>query len=384
MTQAQDIATSPADIADESRQFTLLVNSLNDHALYLLDPEGIVRSWNRGAVKVKGYSAQEAIGSHFSRFYTPEDVEAGVPWRNLRTARARGHVAADGWRVRRDGTRFMASVVIEPIRGGGELLGYAKITRDITESHEAGLRLQEAQQALLQAQKMEAIGMLTLGLAHDFNKLLTVIVNSLDIIVGKNPDPRTARVVETAMRAADRGVLLTRQLLTFGRGQELASERLDINGVVRDSAPLLRRTASERIELRVDLAPAPLVADVDPSQLQAALLNLVANSRDAMPAGGRITVSTALVQVSAPDRPDEPPRWHVRASVEDDGEGIAPELQARVFEPFFTTKDVGRGSGLGLSQVFGFAAQSGGFARLESTPGQGTVVSIHLPACRST
>lgn len=380
MPPLDDIAPPPAGLADEARQFTLLVNSLTDHALYMLDPEGHVRSWNEGGVRIKGYPAHEVIGTHFSRFYTPEDIEAGIPWRNLRAAREHGHLFAEGWRVRRDGTRFLASVAIEPIWSDGELLGYAKITRDVTDRHESDLRLQEAQKALFQAQKMEAIGLLTLGLAHDFNNLLTVVVNSLDIIAQRNPDPRTTRVVETAMRAADRGVLLTRQLLTFGRGQPLVAECVDVNAVVRESEVLLRRAAADRVALRLRLAPGHLQAEIDRSQFEAALLNLVANSRDAMPGGGRITVSTGMLRTVAPGRPAEEERAYVQATVADDGPGIPEELQSRVFEPFFTTKDVGRGSGLGLSQVFGFASQSGGFASLESTPGQGTAVSIHLPA----
>ena len=379
MPTLEDITVPRAGLADESRQFTLLVDSLTDHALYMLDPEGHVRSWNEGGVRIKGYQAQEVIGTHFSRFYTPSDIQAGIPWRNLHAAREHGHLADEGWRVRRDGSRFLASVVIEPIWSHGELLGYAKITRDVTERHEIDARLREAREALFQAQKMEAIGLLTLGLAHDFNNLLTVVVNSLDIIARRNPDARTTRVVETAMRAADRGVLLTRQLLTFGRGQALAPERVDVNELVREYEALLRRAAADRVDFRLELAPGAARVEIDRSQFEAALLNLVANSRDAMPDGGRITVTTALLSAAPPDRPADQ-RLYVRTTVTDDGPGIPEELQERVFEPFFTTKDVGRGSGLGLSQVFGFASQSGGFATLDSAPGRGTGVAVYLPA----
>ncbi|MEN1939701.1 ATP-binding protein [Luteimonas sp. MJ174] len=378
----QPVHTSlPGHLADETRQLALLLNSVTDYAIYMLDACGIVRSWNPGGVRIKGYSAEEVIGSHFSRFYTPDEVRDGVPQRNLKTAETEGRFSAEGWRVRRDGTQFLASVVIDPIWAeDGALLGFAKITRDITERHEADRRLQQTQQALFQAQKMEAIGLLTLGLAHDFNNLLTVVVNSLDIIGHRSTDERTAKVLETAMRAADRGVLLTRQLLSFGRGQVLAAESEDVNALVRESEPLLRRAAADLVDLSLALVPGPALAEIDRGQFEAALLNLVINSRDAMPQGGRVTVSTAMRRTRLPGAPHDDARLFIRASVTDNGPGIPLEHQSRVFEPFFTTKEVGRGSGLGLSQVFGFAAQSGGFAELHSTPGHGTSVSIHLPA----
>jgi signal transduction histidine kinase len=227
---------------------------------------------------------------------------------------------------------------------------------------------------------MEAIGLLTLGLAHDFNNLLTVVVNSLDLIGRRSPDDKTAKVLETALRAADRGVLLTRQLLTFGRGQVLASERVEINALILEAEGLLRRAATDQVDLTLDLIPGGVEADIDRGQFEAALLNLVVNSRDAMPDGGRVTVATTLRRARLPSAPQDDIRLFVRTSVIDDGPGIPIEHQNRVFEPFFTTKEVGRGSGLGLSQVFGFAAQSGGFAELESTPGRGATVSIYLPA----
>jgi PAS domain S-box-containing protein len=380
----QPVQSAPlrGDLADETRQFALLLNSVTDYAIYMLDAGGFVRSWNPGGVRIKGYAAEEVIGTHFSRFYTPEDVAAGLPQRNLKMAEADGRFSAEGWRVRRDGTRFLASVVIDPIwsESDGTLLGFAKVTRDITERHEADRRLQETQQALFQAQKMEAIGLLTLGLAHDFNNLLTVVVSGLDLIGRRSGDERTTKVVETALRAADRGVLLTRQLLTFGRGQALAPERVDINRLICESEDLLRRAAAEHADFRLELVADEALADIDRGQFEAALLNLVVNSRDAMPDGGRITLSTALQRRRLPGAPQDDSRLFVRTSVTDDGPGIPLEHQSRVFEPFFTTKEVGRGSGLGLSQVFGFAAQSGGFADLESTPGQGTTVSIYLPA----
>jgi PAS domain S-box-containing protein len=375
----EPLAPSPGKLTDESRQFELLVNSVTDYAIYILDPDGRVRTWNPGGERIKGYAADEIIGTHFSHFYTPEDIERGMPMRNLAIASREGRYSGEGWRVRKDGSRFLASVVIDPILDDGELIGFAKITRDVTERHEAELRLEQARQSLLQAQKMEAIGKLTLGLAHDFNNLLTVIVNSLDVIAHRTADPRTTATVETALRASERGILLSRQLLTFGKGQNLAPERCDANAVLAESEDLLRRCAGQSVRMTFHLAGDLPAVDLDRAQFESALLNLVSNSRDAMACGGDIDIATSMRVARNPNVADAVEAPYLVVAVGDNGSGIPLELQARVFEPFFTTKDVGRGSGLGLSQVFGFAAQSGGFAELESTPGKGTTVRMNFP-----
>ncbi len=368
-------------LGDTSRQFELLVNSVTDYAIYMLDAEGYVRSWNPGGERIKGYIADEVIGTSFSRFYDAADAEAGLPWTNLETARTEGRYCGEGWRLRKDGSRFMASVVIDPIWEGGQLIGFAKITRDVTARYEAEQRLEQARQSLLQAQKMEAIGELTLGMAHDFNNLLTIILNSLDAIGSASADERIGRMVETATRASERGIVLTRQLLAFGRGQNLAPEAVDVNALIETDRDLIRRCAGDQVNVRHELTPGLPAIHVDRAQLQAALLNLISNSRDAMPSGGTITLSTAPAAGPAPSEqpvdPDAP--QFIAITVADDGTGIPEELQERVFEPFFTTKDVGRGSGLGLSQVFGFASQSGGHAHLDSAPGRGTRVTLLLP-----
>ena len=365
-------------LGDPSRQFALLLNSVTDYAIYMLDAAGHVRTWNPGGERIKGYRADEIIGCHFSRFYCEEDIAAGLPSRNLRTARTEGRYAGEGWRLRKDGTRFHASVVIDPIQQDGELIGFAKITRDITQRYEAEQQLEQARHSLLQSQKMEAIGKLTLGLAHDFNNLLTIIINSLDVIDHHVRDARVSRMVETALRASERGALLSRQLLAFGRGQNLAPERLHANRLILECEELLRRCASDANRVEVELADGLPEVDVDKGQFEAALLNLVSNSRDAMLDGGRIGVRTFYCQAD-PAVADGGPTGFVCVEVSDTGEGIPPEQQTRVFEPFFTTKEIGRGSGLGLSQVFGFAAQSGGSVDLQSTPGTGTTLVIRLP-----
>lgn len=366
-------------LADETRQFALLLESVTDYAIYMLDAEGYICTWNAGGERIKGYKPREVIGEHFSRFYTPEDVAERLPEHGLAMARAHGKFEAEGWRVRKDGSRFYASVVIDPIWQSGELIGYAKITRDITERYQAQQALQATQKALAESQKMEAIGKLTLGLAHDFNNLLTIVMNSLDLIAMRAPDQRTADLVETALRAADRGALLTRQLLSFGRGQRLSPERRDVNALIERSMELYRRACGTGVNFRYEAAAGLPMVEVDVSQFEAALLNLISNSRDAMPQGGQVVLSTALHRgVRAPGT-DELERDYVCVTVEDDGMGIPPEVQQRVFEPFFTTKEVGKGSGLGLSQVFGFTMQSGGFVQLSSLPGRGTTVCLCLP-----
>jgi len=366
---------------DESRQFALLIGSVTDYAIYMLDPNGYIRSWNPGGERIKGYTDREIVGQHFSRFYTPEDIVKGEPQRGLECARTQGKFEAEGWRLRKDGTRFRASVVIDPIWQDGELIGFAKVTRDVTERYEAMLHLQTAQKALAQSQKLEAIGKLTLGLAHDFNNLLTVIVNSLDLIGLKNTDDaRTQEWIEAAQRAADRGTLLTRQLLAFARGQHLAPEPNDIHDLLSRSAELYRRACGASIQFAFDLSEQAPQLEVDATQFEAAVLNLVANSRDAMPGGGTITVRTRRTRCARPDAPEEGELDFIVVEVIDNGSGMDTEVVERAAEPFFTTKEVGKGSGLGLSQVYGFAAQSGGFVQLHSEPGEGTKVAMHLPA----
>lgn len=364
----------------ESKQFRLLLNSVTDYAIYMLDPAGHIQTWNHGGERVKGYTRDEVVGTHFSRFYEPEDAEAGLPQRELDAAKERGRYSSEGWRVRKDGSRFFASVAIDPIWSGGELVGFTKVTRDITDKQVAQRQLEEAQASLLQAQKLEAVGKLTLGLAHDFNNLLAVVINALDLIaIRVNDDPRVTRNVEAALRAAERGALLTRQLLTFGRGQNLVAQPLDINRSIRDLDELMRRSCPQNIELAMDLAPDLPLVEVDKPQFEAAVLNAVVNSRDAMPNGGSIVITTCLQKIGDPADTGASKRDMVCVSVADNGIGIPLEIQERVFEPFFTTKEIGKGSGLGLSQIFGFAKQSGGHASLRSAPGQGTTVVISLP-----
>ncbi|MET0310377.1 MAG: PAS domain S-box protein [Sphingomonas sp.] len=365
-------------------RFRLLVQSVTDYAIYMLDPNGEVVSWNAGAERFKGYRAEEILGQHFSRFYTDEDRESGLPAKALGIARTEGRYEAEGLRVRKDGTHFWASVVIDTVRDAdGTLLGYAKITRDLTERRKSQLALEQAQEAFFRSQKMESIGQLTGGVAHDFNNLLAVIIGSLDLARRRMADGADiTRFIDNAMAAAERGATLTQRMLAFARKQELRLETVDAMALVRGMAELLQRTIGARvtIDTRFPLLLKPVRAD--PAQLELALLNLVVNARDAMPDGGHIIIAAREEEAGRHD--DLAPGRYVCLSVADDGEGMDETTLTRAREPFFTTKGIGRGTGLGLSMVHGLAEQCGGRLHLRSKPGEGTTAELWLPISLGT
>jgi PAS domain S-box-containing protein len=366
-------------------QFRLLVQGVTDYAIYMLDPAGLVSSWNLGAHRIKGYAPEEIIGQHFSRFYTDDDRAAGVPEHGLATAAREGRWETEAWRVRKDGSRFWAHVVLDCIRDEtGEIAGFAKITRDITERREAQRALEEAREALFQSQKMEAVGQLTGGVAHDFNNLLTVILGGLDTIRRSKPGEtaRVARALDMSIRATERAASLTSRLLAFSRRQPLRPSPADLNIVVRDMSELLHRTLGEDIDLECVLAQRLWTVNVDRNQLESAILNLAVNARDAMPDGGKLTIETAntrLDETYAESDAEVTPGQYAVVAVSDTGMGMDRATLDRVFEPFFTTKEVGRGTGLGLSMVYGFVKQSGGHIKIYSEEGHGTTFKIYLP-----
>ncbi|BAV63880.1 PAS domain-containing sensor histidine kinase [Sphingobium cloacae] len=362
-------------------RFELLVQSVTDYAIYMLDPNGTVASWNAGAERLKGYSEKEIVGQSFSRFYSEEDRLAGIPSRALDITAREGRFEAEGWRIRKDGSRFWASVVIDAIRSPqGDLLGFAKVTRDLTERREAQRALEDAREAIFQTQKMEAIGKLTGGVAHDFNNLLAVIVGSLDLARQRmTTGADVSRYIDNAMAAAERGATLTQRMLAFARKQELKLQSVDCIALVRNMAELLKATLGTGIviESRFPLAMAP--AHADPAQLELALLNLAVNARDAMRGVGRLILEGVEVATPSIPRGDLQDGPYIRLSVIDEGEGMDEATLARATEPFFTTKGVGKGTGLGLSMVHGFAEQCGGAMTISSETGKGTTVSLWLP-----
>lgn len=368
-------------LKQSEQQFRLLVQGVTDYAIYMLSPEGRVSNWNQGAQRIKGYLPEEIIGQHFSIFYTPEDRELGEPQRSLEIATREGRFENKSWRMRKDGTRFLAHVVLDAIRGDtGILLGFAKITRDITEAHQSRQALEKTREALFQAQKMQAIGQLSGGIAHDFNNLLTVILGNLEIVQKRmGADPKISRLLENATQGALRGVSLTQRMLAFARRQELKTESVDIAELVRGITGLLRSSLGPgiRIETRFPDDLQPVLADSN--QLELALLNLATNARDAMPDGGTVTIAAEPQVALELGDSQLPAGRYVCLSLTDTGEGMDATTLASARDPFFTTKGLGKGTGLGLSMVHGFIEQLGGRFILKSEKGQGTTAELWIP-----
>ncbi|HEX3860500.1 MAG TPA: PAS domain S-box protein [Stellaceae bacterium] len=366
-------------IRSSEEQFKRLVQGVTDYSLYMLTPDGKVASWNAGAQRIKGYIPEEIIGEHFSRFYTAEDRENGEPERVLATAIRDGRFEKEGWQVRKNGERFWANVVIDTIREGegeGEIIGFAKITRDISEQRETRATLDRAREALFQSQKMEAVGQLTGGIAHDFNNLLTAIIGSLEIAGRRISDNSVKRLIDNAMRAAQRGAALTQRMLVFARQHELNAQPLDIQILVRNMSEMLERSLGPSVLIETRFPLNLPWAKTDPNQLEMALLNLLVNARDAMPQGGTI-IMAARTETIGKDQQLHPGSY-VCLSVTDTGEGMDEATLSKAMDPFFTTKEVGKGTGLGLPMVHGLAEESGGRLVLKSKKGQGTTAELWL------
>jgi PAS domain S-box-containing protein len=368
------------DLYESERNFRLLVEGVADYALYMLDPTGVVTSWNTGGQRIKGYTPDEILGQHFSRFYTATDRANGKPQRALAIARDQGRYEEEGWRVRKDGTFFWASVIIDSITENGELVGFAKITRDITERREGELKLEAMQKQLAESQKLDALGQLTGGVAHDFNNMLMVISGSLHLLRKRvADDPKMLRAIAAIDTATKRGAALTSQLLTFARRQSVNPQVIDLGERIAAVRDVLNTGAGGAVTLQFDIAPDIWPVMVDIVELETALVNLVINARDATPGGGIVSVSARNRSSAEGKHPGD----YVAITVADSGTGIAPDLLDKVFDPFFTTKPVGKGTGLGLSQVHGFAHQAGGAIEVKSELGQGTEVTILLPRERT-
>ena len=379
--RATQLASSLGKLEETERRFRLLVEGVTDYAIYMLDPDGHVVNWNPGAERIKGYTSAEILGRHFRQFYTAEDQAADLPKKALKVASETGKYETENWRVRKDGKRFWASVLINAIKdNNGLLIGFAKITRDLTERRAVDERAR-------QTQKMEGIGQFTGGVAHDFNNLLTIIIGNLETLnrnLGSDAVDvgRLRRLAGNAMQGARRAESLTQRLLAFSRQQPLDPKPVDIGRLVTGMSDLLRRTLGEQITVETVLGGGVWRALADPNQLELAILNLAVNARDAMPDGGKLTIETTNVHLDdryAADQVEVIPGQYVMLAVTDTGVGMPPEVKAKAFDPFFTTKDVGHGTGLGLSQIYGFVKQSRGHVKIYSEPGLGTTVKIYLP-----
>ena len=375
-------------LLESERRYRQLIDAVTDYAIYQLDANGLVATWNPGAERIKGYKAEEIIGRHFSCFYTAEDQKAGMADKVLDIARREGRYEAEAWRMRKDGSRLFASVVIDPIQSEeGEIIGFAKVTRDITEKHEVQNALKEAQQQLAVSQKMEAVGQLSGGIAHDFNNLMMIVLGNLETAQRHirdiaNVHPNLERNFNNAMRGAQRAASLTSRLLAFSRRQPLDPKPLDVNKFLSGSAEFLQRSLGELIDVEVIGAAGLWQIEVDSNQLETALVNIAINARDAMPKGGRLTIEAANTYLDVAyckPIPELSPGQFVVICMTDTGEGMDGDILSHAFEPFFTTKEVGHGTGLGLSQVYGFVKQSGGHVKIYSEVGQGTTVKLYFP-----
>ncbi len=401
--------------AESARAYLAAIVESSDDAIVSKDLDGIITSWNRGAKAIFGYTAPEAIGRSIALIYPPDRLhEEDMILGRLRRGERIDHF--ETVRRRKDGRLIDVSLTISPVRNdAGQIIGASKIARDITDrkrSEEAQRELNEllerrviertrelgnaiereraevkererAEAALRQAQKMEAVGQLASGMAHDFNNLLTAILGNLELLDMRLADEHLRKLVHAAARSAQRGARLNEQVLAFSRKQHLASRSVDLNGLIDGIDDMLARTLGGTIEVTTALSPGLWPALVDPHQLEVVILNLAINARDAMPSGGRVTLATRNVKTSELDPAiGLAPGDYVCITVSDTGTGMSEEVLARACEPFYTTKEIGRGSGLGLSQVYGVAQQSGGGLRIKSTLERGTTVEVYLPRSR--
>jgi PAS domain S-box-containing protein len=362
------------------RRFKIFLESVSDHAIFVLNSSGHVASWNSTAQQIIGYAADEIVGKHFSILYRPDERRAGEPSRALELAAQKGKHEVEGWRIRKNGTPFFVTGVLTAIRGDdANLVGFASVIRDATERRDTQEKLVEAREQLAMAQKMEAIGKLTGGIAHDFNNLLMIIGGNAQMFK-RLLDPKLPRAIEAIQTAAKRGESLTRQLLTFSRRQHLNPTVIDLNASIRNIRPMIESSLRGNIIYKEKLSPSVWPVKVDLAELELAIVNIAVNARDAMPNGGVFTVTAENVTVNNDADRDGQNDDFVAIEFSDSGTGIPPNLLSKIFDPFFTTKDVGKGSGLGLSQVYGFAHQAGGTVRAESNVGLGTAITIYLPS----
>jgi PAS domain S-box-containing protein len=348
----------------------------------MLDPNGFVESWNIGAARLMGYTAEEIIGLHHANWFTPEDRERDLPVRILQCALNHGRHEDEGWRMRKDGTRYWASVMTHKLQDStGQHLGFIKVMRDVTKRRNVEIILEKTQTRLAQAQKMEVIGQLTSGVAHDFNNLLMVVSGFVPTIKNLLADnPRGLKAAEAIEVAAQRGAILTRQLLSLSRRQSLDPTVVELGEIVDEMRPILDGLLGGAVNYVATILPEVWPVRVDVSELEVALVNLAVNARDAMSGGGTVSITAENTNVAAggPDGNDLKGEF-VALTVADTGDGIPPDILAHVFAPFFTTKPEGKGTGLGLSQVHGFIHQSGGTVAIASEMGRGTRVTMYFP-----
>jgi PAS domain S-box-containing protein len=361
-------------LRESEERYRRLVESIYDYAICLLDARGQISSWNGGAERIFGYTRPEIIGSPLGRLFQPLDTTRQLPQQILDEAARGGSYESEVWTIRQDGSKLLASLLLTALRDDdGTLHGYTLVSRDITEQS----RMAEER---MQSQKMEVIGRLAGSVAHDFNNLLTIVSGFAELLqTAMQPEESRRAYVDEIIKAADQAASLTQQLLAFGRRQLLRPQVIDINEIITNMEVMIRRLIGEDVELVIRLEADPSHIRADPVQIQQALLNLVINARDAMPAGGRITVATGNSPAGPGVGAAASSGQQVTLVVSDTGHGIDNETMARIFEPFFSTKAIGKGSGLGLATVDGIVAQSGGRITVFSEIDQGTSFTVSLP-----
>jgi two-component system, cell cycle sensor histidine kinase and response regulator CckA len=374
IAQIQDIRErkqAEAALRDSEERLRSLVDH-NLDAVISMDLQGRLVGLNAAAETLTGYPSAELLGQPFSPYILPEHLELAVE--HFRRAVEGTPQSYEVSLLHKSGRRVDVVANNVPIVVEGHVVGVFGVMRDVTEQR-------ALQDQLRQAQKMEAVGRLAGGIAHDFNNLLTAILSNAELVLGELADGPVRHDVELIRQTAERAAALTRQLLAFSRKQVIQPRLVDLNAVVHETDRLLRRSLGEGITLETDLGDIASVL-ADPGQLEQVLINLAVNARDAMPDGGTLTIRTRDVVVDemfALRHRGLRPGLYVTFAVEDTGLGMDPQTQARIFEPFFTTKELGRGTGLGLSTVYGIVKQWGGYVSVESALTHGTAFTIYLP-----
>ncbi|MFC7534043.1 ATP-binding protein [Actinoplanes sp. GCM10030250] len=387
INEANARETAAREAAESNRAFLATVADHIDDAIIGATPRGIVTAWNRGAERLFGYPAEEMIGRSIAVLTDPDTMG------HQRSALARINAGETdihytGRRVRKDGTRVDVAFDVEPIHDAtGALSGVAVVARNVTAAVEAAEQQRAMAERSHQAQRMESLGKLAGGVAHDFNNILAIITNYTEFAAEQCEDKPEVRADLSHVRtAAGRATNLTRQLLTFTRGDAIQPQLMDLNPAVAEVQAMLARTIGEDIALITVPAAEPVSVVADPGQIQQVLLNLAINARDAMPGGGTLVleVNTAALGGDEIDmQPPLPAGTYARLLVSDTGEGIPAEVAEHIFEPFYTTKPHGRGTGLGLATVYGIVTEAGGSINLYSEPGIGTTFRIYLPLAES-
>ncbi|HEU0070309.1 MAG TPA: PAS domain S-box protein [Alphaproteobacteria bacterium] len=365
-------------ILDSAMRLRAVLDTAVDGVI-LIDARGNISMFNPACEKLFGYAADEVAGQNV-KMLMPEPYQSEhdgylANYRNTGERKIIG-IGREVTGRRKDGSTFPMDLSVGECKIAGHS-SFVGVVRDLTDRKKA-----EAQ--LVQAQKMEAVGQLSGGIAHDFNNLLTVILGNAEVLAESlKARPDLEALINSIMLAAERGGELTQRLLAFSRRQTLQPTNIDCSRLVQRMQQLLRRTLRENIAIRIEVEEGLWAAFADPGQLESAILNLSLNAQDAMPSGGSLTIATQNIRLDDGYQalnPEVPPGRYILIAVTDTGTGMPPEVKARVFEPFFTTKEVGKGSGLGLSMVYGFVKQSNGHVSIYSEPGLGTTIRLYLPA----